>query len=261
MVAPYIPPSAFNAILSSAGSVPPSVPGTAVRTLTGGTGTTLALRPGLPVTTGTTLAVRPGFTPPNLNFPGWGNWAKSAVPTLAERALGVLAFGLQPTELGSDDMLQNVPREPLTNSVATTMQQLAGSTTIPPQLAQQQAQQQAQHPQATPQPVQRQQQNVQRQQRAVAKTNNANRMRPPQQKTQPVAVRQPTSRVTGTMQPSVSVGPRGEINLTQNHLQFADPDYQRLYTLREAQARARLAQHGIPYEEALAAARMGVPLK
>lgn len=254
MVAPYIPPSSFNALLSSAGSVPPSVPGAVASTLTGGTGTTLALRPGLPVTTGTTLAVRPGFTPPNLNFPGWGNWAKSAVPTLAERALGVLAFGLQPTELGSDDMLQNVPREPLTNSVATTMQQLAGSTTIPLHLAQQQAQQQAQHSQATQQPVQRQQ-------RAVAKTNNANRMRPPQQKTQPVAVRQPTPRVTGTMQPSVSVGPRGEINLTQNHLQFADPDYQRLYALREAQARARLAQHGIPYEEALAAARMGVPLK
>lgn len=250
MVAPYIPPSSFNALLSSAGSVPPSVPGAVASTLTGGTGTTLALRPGLPVTTGTTLAVRPGFTPPNLNFPGWGNWAKSAVPTLAERALGVLAFGLQPTELGSDDMLQNVPREPLTNSVATTMQQLAGGTTIPPQLAQQQAQ----HPQATQQPVQRQQ-------RAVAKTNNANRTRPPQQQTQTVAVRQPTPRVTGTTQPSVSVGPRGEINLTQNHLQFADPDYQRLYALREAQARARLAQHGIPYEEALAAARMGVPLK
>lgn len=69
-----------------------------------------------------------------------------------------------------------------------------------------------------------------------------------------------------TVQPGMSMQPTNvpgqtQLNLVQNQLRFNDPEYQRLYALRDAQARQALQARGIPYEEALAAARMGVPLR
>lgn len=64
--------------------------------------------------------------------------------------------------------------------------------------------------------------------------------------------------------PTVSVQPTAnggtQFNLNQRTLQYAgDPDYQRLYQLREAQARQRAAQAGMDYDRMLASATTGVP--
>lgn len=67
------------------------------------------------------------------------------------------------------------------------------------------------------------------------------------------------------VQPGLSMQPtnvpgQAQLNLVQHQLRFNDPEYQRLYALRDAQVRQALQSRGLPYEEALAAARMGVPL-
>lgn len=68
-----------------------------------------------------------------------------------------------------------------------------------------------------------------------------------------------------TVQPGMSMQPTNvpgqtQLNLIQNQLRFNDPEYQQLYALRDAQVRQALQSRGIPYEEAMAAVRMGVPL-
>lgn len=67
------------------------------------------------------------------------------------------------------------------------------------------------------------------------------------------------------VQPGMSMQPTNvpgqtQLNLVQNQLRFNDPEYQRLYALRDAQVRQALQARGLPYEEAMAATRMGVPL-
>lgn len=64
-----------------------------------------------------------------------------------------------------------------------------------------------------------------------------------------------------TLQPSISVTslPNGQqqINLNQHTLMSSDPEYQRLYALRQAQVRNALAGTGITPEQALAHAQAG----
>lgn len=67
-----------------------------------------------------------------------------------------------------------------------------------------------------------------------------------------------------TVAPTVSVQPTAnggtQFNLNQRTLQFAnDPDYQRLYQLRAAQARQQAIQAGMDYDRMLAVARAGTP--
>lgn len=63
---------------------------------------------------------------------------------------------------------------------------------------------------------------------------------------------------TVSMQPTANGGT--QFNLNQRTLQYAgDPDYQRLYQLREAQARQRAAEAGMDYDRMLASATAGVP--
>lgn len=93
----------------------------------------------------------------------------------------------------------------------------------------------------------------------------ANRIKPQAQR-QTTHAGQSSSGRSYTVQPGMSMQPTNvpgqtQLNLVQNQLRFNDPEYQRLYALRDAQARQALQTRGIPYEEALAAARMGVLLR
>lgn len=94
----------------------------------------------------------------------------------------------------------------------------------------------------------------------------ANRIKPqPQAQRQTTPAGQSSAGRGYTAQPGMSMQPTNvpgqmQLNLVQNQLRFNDPEYQRLYALRDAQVRQALQTRGIPYEEAMAASRMGVPL-
>ncbi len=84
-------------------------------------------------------------------------------------------------------------------------------------------------------------------------------------KPQAQPVRQPTQperNMTYTMGPSVTTSATNipgqvQVNLNQRHMQFADPEYQRLYALREARAREALARQGVSYQTAMNHAKNG----
>lgn len=65
-----------------------------------------------------------------------------------------------------------------------------------------------------------------------------------------------------TMGPSVTTSATNipgqvQVNLNQQHMRFADPEYQRLYALQEARAREALARQGVSYPTAMNHARSG----
>lgn len=65
-----------------------------------------------------------------------------------------------------------------------------------------------------------------------------------------------------TMGPSVTTSATNipgqvQANLNQQHMRFADPEYQRLYALQEARAREALARQGVSYPTAMNHAKNG----
>lgn len=65
-----------------------------------------------------------------------------------------------------------------------------------------------------------------------------------------------------TMGPSVTTSATNipgqvQVNLNQQHMRFADPEYQRLYAMQEARAREALARQGVSYPTAMNHARSG----
>lgn len=73
---------------------------------------------------------------------------------------------------------------------------------------------------------------------------------------------QRSSNMAYTMGPSVTTSATNipgqvQVNLNQQHMRFADPEYQRLYALQEARAREALARQGVSYPTAMNHARSG----